>query len=49
MKRVLERMEAFVEELEADATTKYSDFRRVLAQVAQHPNQTYYVLKKHCR
>ena len=42
----LERMEAFVEELDADAhPQKYSDFKQVLAQVAQHPNQTYYVLK----
>lgn len=42
----LERMEAFVEELGPDDhPQKYSDFKRILAQVAQHPNQTYYVLK----
>ena len=42
----LARMAAFVEDLGADDhPQKYSDFKRVLAQVAQHPNQTYYVLK----
>lgn len=42
----LARMEAFVDELGPDDyPQKYSDFKRVLAQVAQHPNQTYYVLK----
>src|SRR5690606_2263061 len=36
----------FVGELGSDDhPQKYSDFKRVLAQVAQHPNQTYFVLK----
>jgi hypothetical protein len=42
----LARMEAFVEELGPDDhPAKYGDFKRILAQVAAHPNQTYYVLK----
>ncbi|RMD98564.1 MAG: SAM-dependent methyltransferase, partial [Bacteroidetes bacterium] len=42
----LERMRAFVADLGPDDhPQKYSDFKQILAQVAQHPNQTYYVLK----
>lgn len=48
----LDRMESFVEDLErakaagekVDAR-KFSDFRRTLAEVAEHPNPRYYILK----
>ncbi|MCL4197206.1 MAG: Eco57I restriction-modification methylase domain-containing protein, partial [Phycisphaerales bacterium] len=48
----LDRMEAFLEDLErAKAagekvdTRKFGDFRRTLADVAEHPNQRYFILK----
>ncbi len=45
----LERMEAFVVELERSGAKhrpeKFSDFRKVLKQVAQHPNHRYFILK----
>lgn len=42
----LERMQAFVAELgPEDHLQKYSDFKKILAQVRQHPNQKYFVLK----
>jgi hypothetical protein len=42
----LERMRAFVAELEPeDPPHKYSDFKKILAQVNQQPNEAYYVLK----
>lgn len=48
----LDRMSAFVDDLErakaagekVDAR-KFSDFRRTLAEVAEHPNQRYFILK----
>jgi hypothetical protein len=40
----LDRMAALVEELEP-GSRKLPDFREVLARVAQHPNQCYFVLK----
>lgn len=48
----LDRMNAFVDDLErakaagekVDAR-KFSDFRRTLAEVAEHPNQRYFILK----
>lgn len=45
----LERMERFVEDL-ADKPGKhhpeqYSDFRKVLAELAKHPNERYFILK----
>lgn len=45
----LERMEAFVSDLELSGQQhrpeKFSDFRKVLERVAQHPNRRYFVLK----
>ena len=45
----LERMQAFVEELdrsqEKHHPEKFSDFRKVLADVARHPNRRYFILK----
>ncbi len=45
----LARMEAFVEDLERSAEKqrheKYADFRKVLANVAAHPNHRYLILK----
>lgn len=45
----LERMEAFVDDLERSGEPhrpeKFSDFRKVLARVAQHPNRRYFILK----
>jgi len=45
----LERMQAFVDDLERSGEPhrpeKYSDFRKVLARVAQHPNRRYFILK----
>ncbi len=42
----LERMQVFVDELGPDDhPQKYSDFKQILAQVQQHPNQNYFVLK----
>lgn len=45
----LARMQAFVEELDASGTKhspeKFSDFRKVLAQIGQHPNRRYFILK----
>jgi len=45
----LERMEAFLAELERSGERhrpeRYSDFRKVLDRVAQHPNRRYFVLK----
>ncbi len=45
----LERMEAFLADLERSGERhrpeKYSDFRRVLERVEQHPNRRYFVLK----
>ncbi|HUT58507.1 MAG TPA: DNA methyltransferase [Phycisphaerae bacterium] len=43
----LERMERFVEDL-ADKPhhpEQYSDFKKVLAQIAKHPNERYFILK----
>ena len=45
----LERMEAFVAELDQSATkhspAKFSDFREYLREVQVHPNRRYYILK----
>jgi hypothetical protein len=45
----LERMGVFVEELDASGEPhrpeKFSDFRKVLAEVGRHPNRRYFVLK----
>jgi len=45
----LERMQEFVSELdtsqEKQDPRKYSDFRRILEAVAQHPNQPYFIFK----
>lgn len=45
----LERMQVFLEELDASGTAhspeKFSDFRKVLADVDRHPNRRYFVLK----
>ena len=45
----LERMEAFVDELNHSgarhSSAKFSDFRGYLAEVEQHPNRRYYILK----
>lgn len=52
----LERMERFVEDVEADLDAvagesrgakpeKFSDFKKVLAQIAKHPNERYFILK----
>jgi hypothetical protein len=43
----LERMERFVEDLAGKKhhPEQYSDFKKVLAQIAQHPNERYYILK----
>ncbi len=44
----LERMAAFIREWEAEGRARrghFKDFAEVLARVAQHPNQTYFVLK----
>ncbi len=44
----LERMQSFVEELDAAPQhhpEKYSDFRRILGQVARHPNRSYFIFK----
>ncbi len=43
----LDKMEALVSEADAAGNThKYPDFRKVLAEVAQHPNERYFVLKR---
>ena len=45
----LDRMEAFVDDLERSGEKhrpeKFSDFRKVLANVAAHPNRRYFILK----
>ncbi|RSL18612.1 Eco57I restriction-modification methylase [Edaphobacter aggregans] len=45
----LDRMEAFIEDLERSSEKhgpeKFSDFRKVLAQVAGHPNRRYFIFK----
>lgn len=45
----LERMQAFLDDLdrstESHRPEKLSDFRKVLARVAQHPNRRYFILK----
>ena len=43
----LERMERFVEELERKPhhPEQFSDFKKILAQVAKHPNERYFILK----
>ncbi len=44
----LERMAAFVREWEVEGRARrghFKDFAEVLARVAQHPNQTYFILK----
>ncbi|MDQ3775360.1 MAG: SAM-dependent methyltransferase [Pseudomonadota bacterium] len=45
----LDRMQAFVEDLERSGEKhrpeKFSDFRKVLAHVAAHPNRRYFILK----
>lgn len=48
----LDRMQSFVDELDAAAIKgekhrpeKYSDFRRILGQVARHPNRSYFIFK----
>jgi len=45
----LERMERFVEDLAATPgkhhPEQYSDFRKVLAEIARHPNERYFILK----
>ncbi|MGQ4809130.1 hypothetical protein NKDENANG_02532 [Candidatus Entotheonellaceae bacterium PAL068K] len=44
-----ERMQAFVEDLERSGKQhdprKFSDFRRILAAIGEHPNRTYFILK----
>lgn len=43
----LERMERFIEDLEAKPhhPEQYGDFKKVLAQIAKHPNDRYFILK----
>lgn len=43
----LERMERFVEDLEGKKhhPEQFSDFRKVLDQIAKHPNERYFILK----
>lgn len=48
----LDRMQSFVDELDAAAEQgekhrpeKYSDFRKILSQVAKHPNRSYFIFK----
>ena len=45
----LERMQVFVDELDASAEAhrpeKFSDFRKVLAEIERHPNRRYFILK----
>jgi hypothetical protein len=45
----LDRMQAFVDDLdrsgEAHSPKKFEDFRRILADVARHPNRDYFILK----
>ncbi len=45
----LDRMEMFVEEMECSAQKhrpeKFSDFRKILERVAQHPNRRYFIFK----
>ena len=45
----LERMQVFMDDLdrsgESHRPEKFSDFRKVLARVAQHPNRRYFILK----
>jgi len=45
----LDRMEVFLDELERSGTKhrpeKFSDFRKILAQIATHPNRRYFILK----
>jgi hypothetical protein len=43
----LERMERFIEDLEGKPhhPEQYSDFKNVLAQIAKHPNERYFILK----
>jgi hypothetical protein len=45
----LDRMEAFLEDLarsgEKHRPEKFSDFRKILERVAQHPNRRYFILK----
>jgi len=43
----LERMERFVEELEGKPhhPEQFSDFKRILIQIAKHPNERYFILK----
>jgi hypothetical protein len=48
-KACLERMEAFIEDLEQSGEKhrpeKYSDFRKVLAHVTAHPNREFFIFK----
>ncbi len=43
----LERMERFIEDLEGKPhhPEQFSDFKKVLAQIAKHPNERYFILK----
>lgn len=43
----LERMERFIEDLEGKPhhPEQYGDFKKVLAQIAKHPNERYFILK----
>ncbi|MGQ4806761.1 hypothetical protein NKDENANG_00096 [Candidatus Entotheonellaceae bacterium PAL068K] len=45
----LDRMQAFVDDLERSGKPyhpgKFADFRRILAEVARHPNRRYFILK----
>jgi hypothetical protein len=48
----LDRMQTFVDELDASAARgekhspeKYADFRRILGQMAHHPNRSYFIYK----
>jgi hypothetical protein len=43
----LERMERFVEELEGKPhhPEQFSDFKKILLQIAKHPNERYFILK----
>jgi len=48
----LDRMQSFIDDLDAAAARgtkihpeKYADFRRILAQVAKHPNRAYFIYK----
>jgi hypothetical protein len=41
----LDRMQAFVDDKKSSSPKDFEDFRRVLADVARHPNRDYFILK----